>query len=268
MRNELLYDKSSLLIAITLLVMMAGCLYAGYRLGQRSSIKQCERCKEQIVTVQSSLLGLLALMLGFAFSIALDRFNTRSEAVIQEANAIGTAYLRVTLLPENSQAKTQEQFQRYLHLRLEESALSLTDQERRNRLLTTSGSLQQDLWNQAIMQAKQDPNPVTSGLYLQALNDMFDAYSNRLAELERHIPELVLLMLYAAFLVCAGIIGYSSGLSDNRPSKAVYLMMVVVALLMYLVIDLDRPRRGLIEVSQYPMQSLANSMTTPLKSLP
>lgn len=268
MRNEFLYDKSSLMIAITLLVLMTGFLYAGYRLGQRSSIKQCEQCKEQITTVQSSLLGLLALMLGFAFSIALDRFNTRSEAVIQEANAIGTAYLRISLLPESIQSETQLHFQRYLALRLEESALSLTDQQSREHLLSSAASLQQALWDKATIYAKQDPNPVTSGLYLQALNDMFDAYSSRLAELERHIPELVLLMLYAAFLVCGAMIGYTSGLSNNRPSKAVYLMMMVVALLMYLVIDLDRPRRGLIQVSQYPMQSLSKSMPSSVKSLP
>jgi len=258
--TEFLYDKSSLVIALVLMLLMAIALHAGNWLGRRSDIKNCEPCKEQINTVQSSLLGILALMLGFSFSIALDRYNSRSEAVLEEANAIGTAYLRTDLLAEPYQHNVKKLFGDYIETRLHEAELNLAQQGDRADILKASESLQQQIWQQAMQAAKLDANPVTSGLFVQALNDAIDAYGKRLSELDRHIPELVLLMLYAAFLVTGGMIGYSAGLTENRPSKAIYLMGIVVALLMYLVIDLDRPRRGLVQVNQAPMLSLRSML--------
>lgn len=258
--TELLYDKSSLVIALVLVLLMAVALHAGNWLGMRSNIKHCEPCKEQISTVQTSLLGLLALMLGFSFSIALERYSSRSEAVLQEANAIGTAYLRTDLLAEPYKQNVKKLFGDYIESRLHEAELNLAEQGNRAEILKTSESLQQQIWQQAMQAAKADANPVTSGLFVQALNDAIDAYGTRLSELDRHIPELVLLMLYAAFLVTGGMIGYSAGLTDHRPSKAIYLMGIVVALLMYLVIDLDRPRRGLVQVNQAPMLSLRSML--------
>lgn len=91
---------------------------------------------------------------------------------------------------------------------------------------------------------------------MQALNEMIDAYGKRYAELNRHIPKMVLWLLFLAFIVCGSMLGYSAGVSNHQPPKVVYMMLTVVVLMMYLVIDLDRPRRGLIYIDQTPMQSL------------
>lgn len=261
--TEFLYDKSSLVIALVLMLLMALALQAGNWLGKRSNIKDCEPCKEQISTVQSSLLGILALMLGFAFSIALERYSSRSDAVLEEANAIGTTYLRTELLAEPYKPQAQSLLADYIHSRLEEAQLNMAEQTQRGEILKTSERLQQQLWQLAAQATKVNPSPVTSGLFTQSLNEMIDAYGKRISELERHIPELVLLMLYGAFLITGSIIGYSAGLSNRNPSKAVYIMALLVALLMYLVIDLDRPRRGLVQVSQQPMLSLQSMLPTP-----
>jgi hypothetical protein len=104
------------------------------------------------------------------------------------------------------------------------------------------------LWQKASQVAGEDPSQVRTGLFIQALNEMIDAYGKRYAELNRHIPELVLLLLYGAFILSGSMLGYSAGVSNHKPSNAVYVMLTVVVLMMYLVIDLDRPRRGLINV--------------------
>lgn len=254
---EFMYTKSSVLIALTLLVLMVLSLKVGHMLGERStSIKNCQPCKEHIATLLSSLLGMLALVLGFSFSIALERHGSRSEAVVDESNAIGTAYLRVALLPQGAQAEAKLLFAQYIKARLEESQLNLTVLAKRENLNQTATQLQMQLWANAMKVADNDPNPVRAGLYVQALNEMIDAYGKRYAELNRHIPELVLLLLYGALITCGGMLGYSAGVAGHKPSNAVFVMLSLVVLLMYVVIDLDRPRRGLIVINQAPMESL------------
>lgn len=255
--TELLYAKSSVAIAVTLLILMALALRIGHMVGVRSTaIKNCKPCKEHISTLLTSLLGMLALILGFAFSIALERFDSRSDAVVEEANAIGTAYLRTAMLPEAYRAPTQQLFVQYLDARLQESRLNLTQRSERDVQNQLAGKLQTQLWQKASQAAGEDPNQVRTGLFIQALNEVIDAYGKRYAELNRHIPELVLLLLYGAFILSGGMLGYSAGVSSHKPSNAVYVMLTVVVPMMYLVIDLDRPRRGLINVDQTPMQSL------------
>lgn len=262
--DELLYSKSSVAIAVSLLLFMVLALRLGHMVGVRSnSVKNCKPCKEHIATLLSSLLGMLALVLGFSFSIALERHGSRSEAVIEEANAIGTAYLRTEILPETYRIQTQDLFAQYLDVRLKESHLNLTQRAERDTLDQQANRLQMQLWRVSSQAAIQDPNPVTTGLFVQALNDMMDAYGKRYAELNRHIPELVLLLLFLAFIICGGMLGYSAGVSNHQPSKVVYVMLSVVVLMMYLVIDLDRPRRGLIFIDQTPMQSLQSLMHKP-----
>ncbi|MDP3609769.1 MAG: hypothetical protein Q8R74_11900 [Methylophilus sp.] len=259
--SELMYTKSSVMIALTLLVLMVLAIRIGHHLGARStSIKNCAPCKEHISTLLSSVLGMLALMLGFSFSIALERHSSRSEAVVDESNAIGTAYMRVALLPQAEQAELQDLFARYLQVRLDESKLTLAQAAVRETLNQNTNQLQMQLWNKAMKVAAADPNPVRVGLFVQALNEMIDAYGKRYAELNRHIPELVLLLLYGALIISGGMLGYSAGVSEHKPSNAVFVMLSLVVLLMYVVIDLDRPRRGLIVINQAPMESLRTMM--------
>ncbi len=260
---ELFYTKSSIAIAVSLILLMALSLRIGFMVGVRSTtIKNCKPCKEHISTLLSSLLGMLALILGFSFSIALERHGSRSEAVIEEANAIGTAYLRTTLLPDAYRPQARQLFAQYLDVRLKESHFNLTQLAEREALNQKANNLQLQLWNTVSQAAVHDPNTVTTGLPLQAMNTLIDAYGKRYAELNRHIPELVLWLLFLAYIVCGGMLGYSAGISNHQPSKVVYVMLSVVVLVMYLVIDLDRPRRGLIQIDQTPMQSLKTLITT------
>jgi hypothetical protein len=120
--------------------------------------------------------------------------------------------------------------------------------------------LQLELWSRAAEQARGDPNAVTSGLYLQALNAMIDAYGTRNAALDRHVPELVLFLLFGTFLITGSIVGYASGTDRHRSSLVTYLMVALIVVLVFLIIDLDRPRRGLIGVSHASLVELATGI--------
>lgn len=261
--GEFLYDQSSVLMAVILMLLMAVAVEWGYRLGLRIQHVTSEHSKLQVNSIQTSLIGVLALMLGFTFSIALDRFNARSSAVVLESNAIGTAYLRSQLLPAPVREQTQVSLREYVRLRLQASQISLDRQDERDTVLLETIRLQDALWAYAVKAAEEDSGPVTTGLYVQALNGLIDAYGMRSAELDRHVPEFVLILLFSAFIISGGIIGYTAGLYGSRPARVTYLMVSLIVLLMFMVVDLDRPRRGIIQVSQQSLFELDAAVNKP-----
>ncbi|MGE0623495.1 MAG: hypothetical protein AB7I04_16535 [Pseudomonadales bacterium] len=263
--KEFMYDIDSYLIAAILLFSMAFVIEVGYRTGLKLQWGQNDSSKAHVNAILASLLGILALLLGFTFSLSLQRFDSRSAAVVEEANAIGTAWLRADLLPDAFRDDARQQLERYIDVRVRASEIDLAHDQERQALLDAAADLQRTLWALATEAARTEPNPVTTGLFVQALNDMIDALGRRDAELARHVPELVLLLLYGTFLMAALILGYTSGVSGHRASFVSYILVALIVCLVFLIIDLDRPRRGVIEVSQkslLDLQQAVRSVTT------
>lgn len=255
-----MYQAPSIVIATVLLLSMVVAIEIGHRVGLRVKTPASEAFKGHVNATSSSILGILALLLGFTFSLSLQRFDSRSEAVVDEANAIGTTYLRAQLLPESHRANVLALLGRYLDLRVQESSQSLVDENQRQVLLAQATAAQTQLWAYAREAAQQNPNPVTVGLFVQALNEMIDSFGRRDAGLNRHVPEVVLLLLYGTFLMAGAIVGYASGVSGHRPSFVMYIMVVLIVVLVFIILDLDRPRRGLIQVSQQSLFDLRLSV--------
>jgi hypothetical protein len=254
--REIMYNESSVLIVVVLFVFLVLAIEAGYRLGRRGQAHADEASKSHVNAVQAALLGVLALVLGFTFSQSLQRHDSRSEAVVDEANAIGTAYLRAQLLPSSVRSEVRMLLGNYLDARVREGAISLSDQAARQVLLVQTGRDQAALWRYALQAAEADPRPVTSGLFIQSLNELIDSYGRRNAALDRHVPEPVLFLLFGTFLMTLGIVGYAAGVAGHRVSFVAYIMVVLILLLVFVIIDLDRRRRGLIGVSQKSLTEL------------
>jgi len=254
--REIMYDVSSIVIAVSLFVSMVVAMEIGFRLGRRHQDRTSEVISENSGAIQASMLGILALLLGFTFSLALNRHDERSQAVVNEANAIGTAWLRTQLLPEPFRPEIRGQMQLYVDLRMEAALLDMTRQEERDQLLLRTDEAIDQLWSHAAAAAAQEPNPVTTGLFLQALNEMFDAFGSRDAALARHVPEMVLFLLYGTFLMTGCVMGFTAGLAGQRNSFATYILTGLIVILVFIIIDLDRPRRGLIEINQQSLISL------------
>jgi len=258
--REIMYNESSILIVAVLFASLVLAVEAGYRLGRRFQARANEASRSHVSAVQASLLGVLALILGFTFSQALQRYDSRSEAVVDEANAIGTAYLRAQLLPTSVRGEAKALLSDYLDARVRASAIPLSDQAARQAVLADLGQQQAALWRYATQAAEEDPNPVTTGLFIQALNDLIDSYGRRIAALDRHVPEVVLFLLFGTFLLTLGIVGYAAGVAGHRVSYVAYIMVALIVLLVFVIIDLDRPRRGLIQVSQSSLTELQSSI--------
>ena len=258
--NELLYDVNTGLIAGVLLLSMALAIELGHRLGLRSKGSTNEATRDHISGIQSSILGILALLLGFTFSLSLQRFDSRSEAVVEEANAIGTAYLRVQLLPAAMRTEVRALLRDYLDLRVQASVLTAIDRAERQDLLAKAGRAQNTLWGYAVQALEVDPNAYTPTLFAESVNQLIDNFGKRDAALSRHVPEVVLLLLYGTFLMTGAIVGFSTGIAGHRPSMVSYVLVALIVVLVFIILDLDRPRRGLIEVSQKSLLDLQSSI--------
>ncbi len=256
-----MYDQSSITIAAVLFISLVIVIELGYRIGRSEQRLATEHSRAHVNTIQASLLGVLALLLAFTLSLSLQRFDSRSEAVIDEANAIGTAYLRIQLLPASIQSEARSAITEYLALRVNDAAFSTVDQPRRAASLVESKKLQDALWLIAVKAAALDDRPVTSGLFIQSVNELIDSNTRRSAALDRHVPELVLFLLFAAFLLTGGIVGYAAGIAGHRASFVTYILIALIVLLVFIVVDLDRPRRGLIEVDSSSLIDLQTSIT-------
>jgi len=253
-----LYDLPTYWIAILLFIALLVANAIGHRLGSRRDVDRSEGQTSQTNATVASMLGLLALLLGFTFTMALQRFDDRSEAVLQEANAIGTAYLRTRLLPGDTSPAAEALFREYIELRIEMGRIDLTHPNALNAADSTVKQIQQALWSQGVRAAELDPSPTRTGLFVQALNETIDQYGVRAVALEKHIPEFVLYLLFAITIMAEGVLGYAGGLANSRPIVAILSFSTLIVLVIFLVIDLDRPRRGFVEVNQSSLRDLTS----------
>jgi hypothetical protein len=232
---------------------------AGIEIGWQVGVRAEGRGGTNVSALEQSLLGLLALIVGFTFAMALTRYEGRREAVMNEANAIGTTALRARLLPEPHRTETLKLLREYVQIRVDyiPSGKSFAELP---AVIDRSNKIQEALWQQAKAAAAKDNNMVPTGLFIQALNEMIDNQGKRLSALRAQIPVIVLLMLFG-FTATAGVIaGYASGLEAKRTRAPVYIMGVLVTAAIFVILDLDRPNVGFITISQQPMIDTAASL--------
>jgi len=251
-----LYNFSSLWIALVLLLVAMGGIHVGYLLGKRAQPKVTKKLQSQINAILASMIGMLALILGFTFSQSLERYDSRSTAVIDEANAIGTAYFCADLVPAVRE-ESQKILREYLDLRVRAASMSKMDPTE-NQLLEQAEQKHNEIWQQVKI-ASQDRDDLTA-LFAESVNEMIDSFGRRKAAIFRHVPEVIILLLMLTFVLSSVVVGVSSGAEGHRPSATAYAMVILIVLLILAIIDLDRPRRGFIEVSHQSLIELQDSI--------
>ncbi|HVJ39536.1 MAG TPA: hypothetical protein VM687_17255 [Stenotrophomonas sp.] len=202
----------------------------------------------------NSVLGLLALLIGFTFSLALNRYDSRRELVVKEANALGTTWLRTDLLPPQERARMQDVLRRYVDARVS-FGLARTSEEELVRYHQTE-LLQNELWSVMTSAIAGFHDTPRASLVVSTTNDSIDLAAERLATRQAHIPPRILRMLLLFALLAAALVGYERA---NQP-KATALLLLLFALAVGLVIDLDRPSTGMTNVPQTPMLDLQRSL--------
>ena len=218
---------------------------------------------EHVSTLEGAVLGLLALMIGFTFAMSLSRHEARREAVLSEANSIVSAAMLARLLPEPRNIEALTLLSDYTGIRLSLKAQFLTPDSLR-AAVERSNVIQEKLWRLGIGLADTDNAMVPTGLFIQSLGQVFDNQTSRVAALRSHVPDIVLLGLYGIAVTAIGLLGYGSGVRPYQPRLPAYLVGSLIALVMLLIHDLDRPGSGFIHVSQLPMEEAAEAIAEQL----
>jgi len=222
-------------------------LRLGRVLGQRAIVR-FGSIGSTIGSLEAAVFALLGLLIAFTFSGALTRFDARRTQVVQEANAIGTAWLRIDVLPAAAQPKLRETFKDYVDARIA-TYRKLPDMKAALAELARSQDLQDEIWQQAVAAIQASKSRPDAGmLVMPALNDMFDITSTRFAATEMHPPSGIYVMLIALALVAALLAGYQSAGEKGYAWIHKIAFAAIVSATVYLILEIEYPRLGLIRM--------------------
>ncbi len=244
------------LFTVILLVVLLS-VECGYRLGKFRRSRSEQEKEAPVGTMVGATLGLLAFILAFTFGLAAARFDTRRQVLLDEANAIGTTYLRSGMLPERRE-EIRALLRDYVDTRLKAvRSNNIAEGIRR------SEDIQQQMWAEAVTVGEKNPNSIVVGLFIQSLNEVIDLHAKRIqAGLRSRIPAAIWVGLFAVAALSLATMGYHAGLVGTRRSLAVLAVAFTFSMVIELIADLDRPREGVLRVSQQALLDLQQSMSS------
>jgi hypothetical protein len=225
-------------------------IVAGLELGRRIGLARLaddpEGARTGTGAVDGAIYGLLGLLMAFTFSGAANRFEERRRLIREEANAIGTAYLRLDLLPAEAQGPLKERFRQYLDARLSayrklpDVAAARAEQDR-------AAQVQREIWRDVVA-ALALPGAPAAMAVLPPINEMFDVATTRLVAMQSHPPSVIFVMLGSTAVLAALLAGYGMAGRKSRRVLHPFVFAVVMAFSIYVILDLEYPRLGLIRI--------------------
>jgi hypothetical protein len=248
----------TVVFVVTLLAVLVAIEF-GYRFG-RDRRRRTDLEKEAPVgAMVAASLGLLAFLLAFTFGMAASRFDDRRQVQLEEANAIGTTYLRAAFLPEPARSEVRELLRNYVDVRIDSVRTGAID-----RALRQAQPVHDRLWEHAVTAATAQPQSLPIALFVESLNETIDVHAKRvLVAVRTRVPTTIWYALYAIAFVALAAMGYHEGLARSSRSTATIAVAVTFSIVLWLITDLDRPREGALTVSQQTMEDLRASMIEP-----
>ena len=250
-----------LLLFVLIAVYLLALAEVGFRLGMRlhRTNSVVEARARQFATVQEAVLLLVSLMLGFTFAMALERYNTRRELVIKEANAIGTTFLRASMLPEAHKAPVRAALQRYADLKLRGQRMYGGDSEAIAAGSPAITQIQNELWRHATDAAKIQQNAITQ-TFIETLNGLIDVDEERLEEGRVGVPGGVWVMLVIVAGFACIVTGFRAGAEGVRTKLANVLLPALITVVIVIILDVAHPLHGTVGISQQALIDVQNFM--------
>ena len=249
-------------LAVGLFTSMLLAIEFGRRLGVKNQQDGQKSDNTAAGLIDGAIFGLMGLLIAFTFSGAASRLDHRRDLVISEANAIGTAYLRLNLLPADSQQPLRDLFKQYLDARLE-AFQKLPDMAAAEAGLLRANKLQSQIWPMAVEACQASGSVPATTLLLAALNEMFDMATLRTATSRvMHPPAVIFAMLIVLALLSSFLAGYSMGNNPDSNRFHAFGFAAIVAVTVYVILDIEYPRAGFIRVDAVDqvLIDLRNSM--------
>jgi hypothetical protein len=222
-------------------------IYAGRRIARWQQTSRPDAVSSGTGAVDAAIFGLMALLLAFSFSGAASRFESRRALIGEEANTIGTAYLRLDLLPYEMQPRLREEFRQYVRSRLA-IYRNIPDDEAVETALSKSTAIQDRIWKHAVAASAKAENPAVTTLVLSAINEMIDITTPRTMALRAHPPVVIFLMLAVTVIVSSLLAGYNMTVAGSLSLMHVALFVLLVGASVYVTLDYEYPRIGLIRL--------------------
>jgi hypothetical protein len=232
-------------VAAGLFIAVLAFLEIGRRVGCAALSKEAKEPAPGAGAIDAAVYGLLGLLIAFTFSGAATRFEARRHLIVEEANAIGTAYLRLDMLSAEARKSLQEKFRRYVDSRLEIYRL-LPDIAAAKAELSHSAAIQSEIWTEAVTASRALLPQPAAMLLLPALNQMIDITTTRTVAAINHPPLIIFIMLISLALLCSLLAGYNMACNRNRFHMLVFA--AILAFTIYVIFDLEYPRLGLIKI--------------------
>jgi len=243
-------EAASVLFSVSLFLGMLLALVVGRAVGGRRIREDGEGARAGVGAVEGAVFGLMGLLIAFTFSGAAARFDARRELIVTETNAIGTAWLRIDLLPASAQPAIRHGFRDYLDSRVA-MYRSFSDPVAAKQDFEKSTRLQGEIWALAVAACREPGMQQATMLMLPALNEMIDITTTRAMSTELHPPRAIFWMLFGITLIASLLAGFGMG-GGRSPS---WLHMIgfaaVMAISAYVILDIEYPRHGLIRVDRF-----------------
>jgi len=250
------------LFALALFALLAAAAEIGFRIGRSRAarLKPDEKAHDGVATLISGMLALVAFSLGLTISFAQSRYETRRLEVVEEANSIGTAWLRAKLVGGEEGEAIAAEIADYARARLDYTRADFGSDE--HKLIDRTNALQSQMWQTVTPLARRTPTPVVTSL-VTALNDMFDQSLVQRTAFESRVPQVLSIMLLCGSMLSLGALGFQFGLGGRRPLTLGSLLLVMWVGAMVLIVDFNRPRLGLLRVDPSPLIWTLNGFSSP-----
>ena len=235
------------LFAASLLLGTLALLEIGRRVGLRHMARHGEKAHVGVGAVEGAVFALLGLLIAFSFSGAMSRFDARRHLIVEESNALGTAWLRLDLLTPTAQPAMRELFRRYLDARLEVYR-KLPDIAAAKAQYAELTKLEREIWDRAVGDAHASDQPETARLILPALNQVFDLANSELMATQLHPPLIIFLLLALLTLEASFLAGHAMAAGKSRHWIHAIAFCVVIATTVYIILDIEYPLVGLIRI--------------------
>jgi hypothetical protein len=255
-------DELPLFVIVALFAVVAFLLYElGYRLGRWWQARTPDKEEQGPAgVIVGAILALMAFLLAVTMGMASDRFDARRSLVLEEANAIGTAYLRADFLPQPYRDRSKELYRQYVPQRIVGSS---DPAEVAARIGRSAGILSQ-LWTVTRAGVAAAGSSDVMALYVEAVNQVIDLHESRIAAgIYARVPQTVLWLLLVGTALSLGMVGYSAGLAGHRSLITMAVLILALGAVLLLVVDLDRSRDGFLQVSQQPLVDLQQQVGPP-----
>jgi len=226
---------------------MYGMLELGVRIGKTHLRNGHGKILDTLGVIDGPIFALFGLLIAFTFSSALSRFDERRKLIVEEANDIGTAYLRLDILPFADQEPLRNLFRSYIDSRIRTYDL-IPDMQAALAEYDRTQVLQAEIWSQATQSVMKSPTTLSGMQLLPALNSMIDITNTRTAVLQFHPPVVIYGMLLVMALVSAVLVGYQMAAFEKRSWLHIVLFIISITLTCYVILDIEYPRMGLIRV--------------------